>query len=92
MINGRFQNCYGIKELNLPNIDFSNCHKALIYAPNGVMKSSLAKVFEDISNGSATRDRILLMKILLILLHIIQVIICTIQTTQETYLIQIIFM
>ena len=58
MINGRFQNCYGIKELNLPNIDFSNCHKALIYAPNGVMKSSLAKVFEDISNGSATRDRI----------------------------------
>lgn len=58
MINGRFQNCYGIKELDLPNIDFSNCNKALIYAPNGVMKSSLAKVFEDISKGLATRDRI----------------------------------
>ena len=58
MINGRFQNCYGIKELDLPNIDFASCNKALIYAPNGVMKSSLAKVFEDISNGSATKDRI----------------------------------
>ena len=30
----------------------------MIYAPNGVMKSSLSKVFEDISKGLTTRDRI----------------------------------
>ena len=52
------KNCYGIKELDNLKIDFSNCNKALIYAPNGVMKSSLAKVFEDISLGSKTTDRI----------------------------------
>ena len=52
------KNCYGIKELDNLKIDFSNCNKALIYAPNGVMKSSLAKVFEDISRGLKTTDRI----------------------------------
>lgn len=30
----------------------------MIYAPNGVMKSSLSKVFDDISKGTATSDRI----------------------------------
>ena len=58
MINGHFENCYGLKQLNLPTIEFHNCNKALIYAPNGVMKSSLAKVFDDISKGEATSDRI----------------------------------
>lgn len=52
------KNCYGIKELDNLKIDFSDCNKALIYAPNGVMKSSLAKVFEDISRGLKTTDRI----------------------------------
>ena len=58
MLNGHFENCYGLKQFNLPNINFSRCNKALIYAPNGVMKSSLSKVFDDISKGSATSDRI----------------------------------
>ena len=58
MLNGHFENCYGLMRCDLPNIDFSYCNKALIYAPNGVMKSSLSKVFDDISRGVATCDRI----------------------------------
>lgn len=58
MLNGYFENCYGLKQFNLPNINFSQCNKAMIYAPNGVMKSSLSKVFDDISKGAITSDRI----------------------------------
>lgn len=58
MLSGHFENCYGLKRFNLPNINFSLCNKALIYAPNGVMKSSLSKVFDDISKGAITSDRI----------------------------------
>lgn len=32
--------------------------KPIIYAPNGVMKSSLSKVFDDVSKGKRTTDRI----------------------------------
>ena len=28
MIRGYFENCYGLKEFNLPNIDFTNENKA----------------------------------------------------------------
>lgn len=49
---------YYTKTKGLPNINFSRCNKAMIYAPNGVMKSSLSKVFDDISKGTATSDRI----------------------------------
>ena len=58
MLSGYFENCYGIKQLRLEPIDFSRCNKAIIYAPNGVMKTSFSKVFEDISKGVATSDRI----------------------------------
>ena len=58
MLSGQFKNCYGLKQFNLQNINFSRCNKALIYAPNGVMKSSLSKVFDDISKGATTCDRI----------------------------------
>lgn len=58
MLSGHFESCYGLKQFDLPNINFSRCNKAIIYAPNGVMKSSLSKVFDDISKGSATSDRI----------------------------------
>ena len=58
MLNGRFENCYGIKEFDLTNISFASCNVALIYAPNGVMKSSFAHVFDDISKGNPTKDRI----------------------------------
>lgn len=65
MLKGTFQNCYGIKQFDMECIDFTKldrenrrCNKALIYAPNGVMKSSFSKTFEDISNGKPTADRI----------------------------------
>ncbi|AGN26516.1 hypothetical protein A3207_08270 [Candidatus Methanomassiliicoccus intestinalis] len=58
MLSGHFENCYGLTQFNLPSIDFTRCNKAMIYAPNGVMKSSLAKVFDDISKGMTTSDRI----------------------------------
>ena len=65
MLRGLFQNCYGIKQFEMPLIDFTQldrenrrCNKALIYAPNGVMKSSFSKTFEDIFNGKPTADRI----------------------------------
>ena len=58
MLSGHFKNCYGLKQFNLQNINFSRCNKALVYAPNGVMKSSLSKVFDDISKGATTCDRI----------------------------------
>lgn len=58
MLSGHFVNCYGIKEFNMPQINFNRCNKAIIYAPNGVMKTSLSRVFEDLSKGSATTDRI----------------------------------
>lgn len=57
MLSGKFKNCYGIKEFDMGNgIDFSQSNIALIYAPNGVMKTSFAKVFEDLSKGKASRD------------------------------------
>lgn len=58
MLNGYFENCYGMKQFTLPNINFNPCNKAIIYAPNGVMKTSFSKVFEDISKGATTSDRI----------------------------------
>lgn len=58
LLRGYFENCYGLKEFTLPNIDFTNSNRAIIYAPNGVMKSSLSKVFDDISKGNRTTDRI----------------------------------
>ena len=58
MLNGNFANCYGLKQFELSNINFAQCNKAIIYAPNGVMKSSLSKVFDDISKGNPTKDRI----------------------------------
>ena len=39
------ENCFGIKKMDL-DIDFSNNNSAIIYAPNGTMKSSLANTFK----------------------------------------------
>lgn len=51
------QHCYGIKSLK-EQFDFSNASACAIYAPNGAMKSSLAKTFQDIADGKASGDRI----------------------------------
>ncbi|MCY1151243.1 MAG: hypothetical protein OWP43_02335 [Sphaerochaetaceae bacterium] len=51
------ENCYGIKKLN-HTFNFSINEKSafLIYAPNGVMKTSLANTFIDIVDGRETKD------------------------------------
>ena len=51
------QNCYGIKALNT-TFDFSSSRAAAVYAPNGAMKSSLARTFQDVADGAASKDRI----------------------------------
>jgi hypothetical protein len=51
------KNCYGIKKLNY-KFDFSKERVYAIYAPNGVMKSSLAQTFQDESIGATSADRI----------------------------------
>lgn len=36
MLSGNFENCYGLKNFKLKEINFTNSNKAIIYAPNGV--------------------------------------------------------
>ena len=50
-------NCYGIKRLE-KTLDFANAHACAIYAPNGVMKSSLAQTFQDAADGVNSVDRV----------------------------------
>lgn len=50
-------NCYGIKKLQY-TFDFSKGPVYAIYAPNGVMKSSLMQTFRAISEGGKPEDRI----------------------------------
>ena len=51
------ENCYGIRRLEA-TLDFSKGRNVAVYASNGTMKSSLARVFKDAKNGAAPRDRI----------------------------------
>jgi hypothetical protein len=51
------EHCYGVKRFKM-ELDFRTCKACAIYAPNGSMKSSLAKVFKDIAAKSPSRDRI----------------------------------
>lgn len=51
------ENCYGIRRLQA-EFDFGGSRACAIYAPNGAMKSSLAKTFQDVAEGAASRDRI----------------------------------
>ncbi len=51
------KNCYGIKKLKA-EFDFSEHRAYAIYAPNGSMKTSLAKTFEDVAKASVSKDRI----------------------------------
>lgn len=56
-IKTKLENCYGIKDLST-EFDFSHHRVVAIYAANGVMKSSLAQSFLDLSNGQKSSDRI----------------------------------
>ena len=51
------ENCYGIRKMDA-EFDFTKKSAQLIYAPNGSMKSSFAKTFNDHSTGVASCDRI----------------------------------
>lgn len=51
------ENCYGIQKLN-QSIDYSNNNVAVIYAPNGTMKSSLAKTFEAIRDNRPVEEKV----------------------------------
>jgi hypothetical protein len=51
------EHCYGIRKLK-HEFDFSRRKAYAIYAPNGVMKSSLAQTFKDVAEASISRDRI----------------------------------
>jgi wobble nucleotide-excising tRNase len=52
------ENCYGIKKLDT-SFNFEQHGRVFaIYAPNGVMKTSFANTFKDVSQGSASSDRI----------------------------------
>lgn len=51
------ENCYGIKKMK-ETIDYSNNNVAIIYAPNGTMKSSLAKTFEAIRDDRQVEEKI----------------------------------
>lgn len=50
-------NCYGIQRLDYL-FDFAKGREFAIYAPNGAMKSSLARCFQDVENGEESKDRI----------------------------------
>ena len=45
------KNCYGIDALVHSFVFKNDKHTQIVYAKNGMMKSSFTKVFDDISNG-----------------------------------------
>lgn len=51
------QNCYGIGKFN-KEFDFSNTNMYLIYAQNGIFKTSFAKTLKDIIEGKTPKDNI----------------------------------
>lgn len=51
------ENCYGIQKLD-EIIDYSNNNVAIIYAPNGTMKSSLAKTFESLRDDKPVEEKV----------------------------------
>jgi hypothetical protein len=53
------ENCYGIKKLEYNDFVFKDkISTYTIYAPNGTMKTSFAKIFEDIQLGKESRDQV----------------------------------
>lgn len=47
----KLKNCYGIKELKETEFSFEKSNVNVIYAKNGLMKTSLAKVFKKFQDG-----------------------------------------
>ncbi len=57
ILNIELENCYGINKLKV-DFDFSKGQSFVIYAPNGVMKTSFANTFLDISRNDSPKERI----------------------------------
>ena len=55
-VSVKLTNCYGIGKLDC-EFDFSSGRVHAVYAPNGVMKTSLAKTLADISKGQKPSDQ-----------------------------------
>lgn len=51
------RHCYGIASLDYI-FDFSQRHQNVLYAANGIMKTSLALTFSDLAEGRPSQDRI----------------------------------
>lgn len=56
-VNVNLKNCYGIRSLE-HEFNFLEKKAYVIYAQNGVMKSSLAQTFKDLSENKLSEDRI----------------------------------
>ena len=50
-------NCHGIHHLDA-ELSFKNARTTAIYAPNGMMKTSFARTFSDLSRGQPSTDRV----------------------------------
>lgn len=56
-LNISLKYCYGIQSLDV-EFDFGDKRAVVAYAPNGMMKTSFAKTFQDYSEDEATQDRV----------------------------------
>lgn len=56
-VDVKLVNCYGIKKLEYC-FDFSKKHHYLLYASNGMMKTSFTKTFRALSNGKKPSDEV----------------------------------
>ena len=55
ILSANLNYCFGINNLKIEKINFSN-KKAILYAPNGLMKTSFAKTFKEIKQGKKPKD------------------------------------
>lgn len=53
----RLENCHGVAALN-HDFSFADQNAVAIYAPNGTMKTSLARTFADLSRGEDSKDHV----------------------------------
>jgi hypothetical protein len=53
----KLENCFGIKKLNQTFV-FSKSNTIVVYASNGVMKTSFANTFQELSKGGQPKDRL----------------------------------
>lgn len=55
-LNVALKNCRGIRELDA-TLSFEKGNAVAVYAPNGAMKTSFARTFQDLADGRETSDR-----------------------------------